>query len=59
MIEMSQTTESAPVITRYPDAPTPTRLTRFNRHNLLIQIPKFVLMCANIMMMVIKGHDKD
>jgi len=59
VIDMSQTNESSPVITKYPDAPMPTPFTRFNRHNLLIQVPKFVIMCANIMMMVLKGHDKD
>lgn len=48
-----------PVTTTYPDAPLPTRLTRFNRKNLLVQIPKFVMMNANILMMVIKGHEKD
>ena len=56
---MSQTNESSPVITKYTDAPMPTPCTRCNRHNLLIQIPKFVIMCANIMMMVLNGHDKD
>lgn len=49
----------SPVITKYPDAPLPTPFTRFNRKNLLIQIPKFFMMNANIMMMVLKGHEKD
>lgn len=49
---------SSPLITTYPHAPTPTRLTLLNRHNPVIQAGKFVGMCANIMMMVIKGHEK-
>ncbi len=49
----------APVITKYPDAPLPGAFTKFNRKNILVQIPKFFMMCANIMMMVLKGHDKD
>lgn len=59
---MSQTNPVAtpsPVITKYPDAPVPTAFTRFNRQNLLIQVPKFFIMCGNILMMVIKGHDKE
>lgn len=56
---MSDTTTPSPVITRYPDAPLPTRRTLSNRKNLLVQVPKFFIMNGNIIMMVLKGHEKD
>lgn len=52
------TENNSPVITSYPDAPVPTRFTRLNRQNPLTQGVKFLLMCGNIMMMVIKGHEE-
>ena len=53
---MSENEKKPPVITKYPDAPVPTRATVRGRQNVLIQFPKFVLAAGNIMMMVIKGH---
>lgn len=47
----------SPVITSYPDAPIPTRRTKRTRQNVFIQFGKFVGMSANILMMVIKGHE--
>lgn len=55
---MSESEKKSPVITKYPDAPVPTRITKHSRHNIFIQFYKFVEMCVNIMMMVIKGHGK-
>lgn len=54
---MSEHAMQPPIITNYPDAPVPTRFTRAMRQNVVIQFGKFVLMCANIMMMVLKGHE--
>lgn len=58
MIDMSELTTQSPVITKYPDAPVPTRFTKFMRQNVVLQFGKFVAMCATIMMMVLKGHEK-
>lgn len=55
---MSELTTQSPVITKYPDAPVPTRFTKFMRQNVVLQFGKFVAMCATIMMMVLKGHEK-
>ncbi|NLT30189.1 MAG: hypothetical protein GXX86_06985 [Propionibacterium sp.] len=55
---MSEIAKQSPVITHYPDAPVPTRFTRWNRQNPVLQFGKFVMACINIMMMVIKGHEK-
>lgn len=51
-------TSDSPVITSYPDAPLPTKRTLRRRKNVLIQLWRFVVNNANIMMMVIKGHDQ-
>ncbi|HHW83667.1 MAG TPA: hypothetical protein GX743_07655 [Actinomycetales bacterium] len=50
--------KKSPVITEYPDAPVPTRWTKSTRQNPIVQFPKFVGAAVNIMMMVIKGHEK-
>lgn len=53
---MSESEKKSPVITKYPDAPLPTAVTKHARKNVVIQFYKFMEMSANIMMMVIKGH---
>lgn len=53
---MTDNNTPSPVITHYPDAPIPTRLTRMNRQNPLVQVPKFIGLSASIVMMVLKGH---
>lgn len=55
---MSETHQTpSPVITRYPDAPVPTKFTKAMRQNPFLQLWKFISMSVNIMMMVIKGHE--
>lgn len=49
----------SPVIREYPEVPLPTKKTLARRQNLAIQAVKFAGSALNIMMMVIKGHDKD
>jgi len=56
VIDMTDNNTPSPVITHYPDAPIPTRLTRMNRQNPLVQVPKFIGLSASIVMMVLKGH---
>ncbi|SEA24381.1 hypothetical protein SAMN02910418_01191 [Bowdeniella nasicola] len=50
--------QPSPVIREYPDAPLPTKRTLRRRQNLAVQAVKFIGSSLNIMMMVIKGHDK-
>ena len=54
---MSELEMQSPIITKYPDAPVPTRFTKAMRQNVVLQLGKFIVMCANIMMMVLKGHE--
>ena len=54
---MTEIQKKSPVITEYPNAPVPTKWTKANRQNPITQGYKFIMMCINIMMMVIKGHD--
>lgn len=50
---------SDPVITSYPHAPLPTAKTLRQRQNVVIQLWRFVVGSANIMMMVLTGHKEN